>query len=119
MSGEYPMGGISPNPSKKSCASWRSCWEGGDSSMGTDAGLTRIVPKIIVKDERRGLIKLRVIFWRAWNIRRPSNNVPLTLRYQTSIRRRLSRIDFWIEQLHDLIHSIRDIKKGKQSIIPN
>src|SRR5882724_8783891 len=31
----------------------------------------------------------------------------------------LSRIDFWTKQIHALIHSIRDIKKGKQSIIPN
>src|SRR5258705_1143503 len=49
MSGEYPMGGIRPSPSKKSCASWRSCWEGGDSSTGTEAGLTRIVPMINIK----------------------------------------------------------------------
>src|SRR5258706_15078080 len=49
MSGEYPMGGISPSPSKKSCASWRSCWEGGDPSTGTEAGLTRIVPTINIK----------------------------------------------------------------------
>ncbi len=39
---------------------------------------------IIVKDERRELIKLRTVFWKAWNIRRPSDEVPLTLRHQTS-----------------------------------
>ena len=49
MSGEYPMGGISPSLSKKSCASWRSCWEGGDPSSGTEAGLTRIVPTVNIK----------------------------------------------------------------------
>jgi len=49
MSGEYPMGGISPSPSKKSCASWRSCWEGGNPSSGTEAGLTRIVPTVNIK----------------------------------------------------------------------
>jgi len=43
---------------------------------------------IIVKDEGRGLIKLRAVFWKTWNIRRPSNDEPLTLRDQTSIRRR-------------------------------
>jgi len=30
----------------------------------------------------------------------------------------VSQIDFWTKQLHDLIHSIRDIKKGEQNIIP-
>src|SRR5882724_4451243 len=49
MSGEYPMGGISPSPSKNSCASWRSCWEGGDSPTGTETGLTRIVTMVNVK----------------------------------------------------------------------
>src|SRR5258705_12299042 len=49
MSGEYPMGGISPSPSKKSCASWRSCWEGRDPSTGAETGLTRIVQTINIK----------------------------------------------------------------------
>src|SRR5258707_7568786 len=49
MSGEYPMGGISPSPSKKSCASWRGCWEGRDPSSRTEAGLTRIVPTVNIK----------------------------------------------------------------------
>ena len=43
------MGGISPSPSKKSCASWRSCWEGRDPSSRTEAGLTRIVPTVNIK----------------------------------------------------------------------
>src|SRR5258705_12593432 len=49
MSGEYPMGGISPSPSKKSCASWRSCWEGGDSPTGTETGLARVVTAVNIK----------------------------------------------------------------------
>src|SRR5258707_8712309 len=43
---------------------------------------------IIINDEGRELIKLRVAFWKAWNIRRPSDDELLTLRNQTSIRRR-------------------------------
>src|SRR5258705_14017736 len=49
MSGEYPMGGISPRPSKKSCASWRSCWERGDPSVGMGAGLARVVEVVNIK----------------------------------------------------------------------
>jgi len=43
ISGEYPMGGIRPSPSKKTCASSRSCWEGGDrdSTTGSGAGLDK------------------------------------------------------------------------------
>ena len=41
---------------------------------------------IIVNDEGRELIKLRAVFWKNWNIRRPSDDEPLTLRNQTSIR---------------------------------
>jgi len=48
---EYPMGGIRPSPSKKTCASSRSCWEGGDrdSTTGSGAGLTRVVKSINIK----------------------------------------------------------------------
>src|SRR5258705_11837460 len=49
MSGEYPMGGISPSPSKKSCASWRSCWERGDPLVGGGAGLARIMNVINIE----------------------------------------------------------------------